>query len=857
MKDSVEHSDNSTYGTMNVSWLLRMAWRDSHRNPARLLLFISSVVLGIAALVAIYSLGDNLRQNIDTQAADLLGADLELSANRPASPRVQQLIDSLGTRRSEERSFASMVLFTRQGGTRLVQMRALEGDFPYYGQLETRPASAAATFRQERQALVDQTLMLQYEAQVGDSIRVGELTFAIAGVLLKAPGQTGVSTTVAPSVYIPLRYLEQTGLAQKGSRINYKYFFELDRRTDVPKLINRIKPRLDTEGMNYTTVESQKEDTGRSFRDLTRFLALVGFIALLLGCIGVASAIHIYVREKLTSIAILRCLGVRPLQAFLIYLIQITGIGVVGSLIGATLGTVIQQFLPLVIQDFLPIELTTSISWVAVGQGLALGVLISILFALLPLLSIRRISPLTVLRGVSSEPERPGRDPLAWLIYGLIILFIFGFTLLQMKNWRQALAFTAGILGAFLVLIAMASLLMWLVRRFFPVSWSYLWRQGLANLYRPNNQTVILMVSIGLGTAFICLLYFVQGIIMSRVTLSSSGNQPNIVLFDIQSAQKEQVLALARRQGLPVDQTVPIVGMRLEEVNGQTAAEARRDSTSKAPRWLFGREYRVTFRDSLSRSEKVTEGAWQGVAPATGLVPVSLEEGFARRSNLSIGDTLGFNVQGTVISTVIGSFREVDWNRVQTNFVVVFPKGVLEQAPQFHVLLTRVPSQEVSAQFQQAMVREFPNVSIVDLGLVLKVLDELFEKIGFVIRFMAGFSILTGLVVLVASVLISKYQRIQESVLLRTLGASRRQIFFITALEYFFLGALAAATGILLALAGSWALARFTFETEFQPELLPVLVIFGLVSLITVAIGLANSRGILSRSPLEVLRQDV
>jgi putative ABC transport system permease protein len=218
---------------------------------------------------------------------------------------------------------------------------------------------------------------------------------------------------------------------------------------------------------------------------------------------------------------------------------------------------------------------------------------------------------------------------------------------------------------------------------------------------------------------------------------------------------------------------------------------------------------------------------------------------------------MGFNVQGAVMRTVVGSFREVNWKGIQTNFLVVFPKGLLEDAPQFHVLLTRVPSQQVSAQFQQAMVKQYPNVSIIDLGLVLRVLDDLMDKVGFVIRFMAGFSIVTGIVVLIASVLISKYQRLQESVLLRTLGASRKQIFAITALEYFFLGVLAAVTGILLALAASWALAYYTFDTPFNPQFGPVLVLSVLVCMLTVLTGLANSRGLLTRSPLEVLRQEV
>ena len=842
---------------LNFPWLFQMAWRDSRKNRSRLLLFVSSIVLGIAALVAIYSLGDNLRQNIDSQAATLIGADLALSGNKAVEGKVKKMVNSLGIERSEERSFASMVLFPKSGGNRLAQVKALQGNFPYYGSLETIPLSAGKSFRDKKEALVDQTLMLQYQAKVGDSIKIGEVTFAIAGILQKAPGQTGLTSTVAPSVYIPMKYLEQTGLMQKGSRVGYRYYIKYAPKTDIQLLVKKLEPRFEAADLDYRTVQSQKEDTGKSFRDLTRFLALVGFVALLLGCIGVASAVHIYIKEKLNSIAILRCLGVKATQAFLIYVIQIVGIGVIGSVLGAILGTTIQQFLPIVIKDFLPFELTTEISWLAVGQGLAIGVLISILFALPPLMSIRKVSPLNVLR-VSADPVKLDRDPVTWLLYALIIVFIFGFSFLQMRTWIEALTFTIGILGSFLVLFAMASLLMWTVRKFFPSSWSYLWRQGLANLFRPNNQTAILIVSIGLGTSLICTLFFVQTILMERVNLSTSGNQPNIVLFDIQSSQKDGVLALAKAQHVPVNQSVSIVNMRLEEVNGRTAADFQKDTSAEQSSRIFGREYRVTFRDSTTSSEKITKGKWEGVYKNNGgLIPISMEQGFAERSRIALGDTMVFNVQGTMMSTVVSSMREVNWGEVQTNFLVVFPKGVLEEAPQFHVMLTHVANPEASAKFQQAIVRQYPNISIIDLALVLRVLDDIFNKIGFVIRFMAGFSILTGLIVLISSVLISKYQRLQESVLLRTLGASRKQIFTITALEYFFLGSLASLTGILLSVAGSWALAKFSFEAEFKPEILPVVAIFLFVSLITVFIGLVNSRGILSRPPLEVLRQDV
>jgi putative ABC transport system permease protein len=834
-----------------------MAWRDSRRNRSRLFLFVSSIILGIAAMVAIYSLRDNMSYEIDRQAASLLGADLEISSNKELSPATRKMADSLGEQRSEQQTFTSMIYFPKGEGTRLVQVRALSGAFPYYGNLETIPVSAGRDFRNEQAALVDQTVLLQFNAKVGDSVKIGNVSFVIAGTLVSAPGQTGLAASVAPVVYIPLKWVEQTGLSQKGSRINYRFYFKFNNGLNMEKLVKNIGPRLEKEGLNYDTVESQKEDTSRSLVDLTKFLSLISFIALLLGCIGVASAIHIYVREKINSVAILRCLGATGSQAFLIYLVQIVAIGVIGSLAGAVLGTLIQQVLPIALKDFLPVAIDPRLSWPAIGQGLLLGLVISFLFALLPLISIRNVSPLNTLR-LSFQSTGLFKDPVKWVVYLAIMGFIFTFSYLQLKSLQRAAYFSLGVLTAFLILVAIAAFLMWAVRRFFPDSWSYLWRQGLANLFRPNNQTTILIVAIGLGTAFICTLFSIQSILLNRVMRSAGGNQSNTILFDIQPQQKDSVIALAKQQGLPIDGTVPIVAMRLEKVNNITVDLLKKDSTIKMHEWIFDREYRVTFRDTISNSEKITEGKWSGKADrSTGTIFVSIEERYARNNSIAIGDTMIFNVQGAVIPTIVGSYRKVDWQRVQTNFLVVFPTGVLEEAPQFHVLLTRIPDKATSARFQQQMVKQFPNVSIIDLSLVLSIVDELLSKVGFVIRFMAGFSIFTGLIVLIASVLISKYQRIQESVLLRTLGASRKQIFYITALEYFFLGALASATGIVLSMVGSWLLARFIFETEFSVQWLALLIVFVAVCMLTVLIGLINSRAVVRRPPLEILREEV
>jgi len=842
---------------LNLKWLLIMAWRDSRRNRSRLFLFISSIILGIAALVAIYSFEHNLKKDIDSQAKGLLGADLVVETNKAVSPEAQKMLQGLGEERSEERAFASMIYFPKSEGTRLVSVKALSGQYPYYGEIETSPAAASRTFREKQSALVDKTLMLQFDAQVGDSIKVGELTFEIAGILNKAPGQTGFASSVAPIVYIPLSYLEQTGLSQKGSRIAYNFYYKFSESVDIKKFTKKLEPQFEKAELDYETIESRKENTGRSFEDLTEFLALVGFIALLLGCIGVASAIHIYIREKINTIAILRCLGASAKQAFLIYLIQIIGVGLIGSILGSLLGTLIQQVLPVVLADFLPVKITASISWLSIVQGIVLGLIISILFALLPLVSVRNISPLNTLR-LSFQETSLFKDPLKWLVYLLIVLFIFGFSYLQMSSLKQTFFFTGGVLAAFIVLASLAYGLMWFARRFFPSSWSYLWRQGFANLFRPNNQTLILVVSIGLGTAFICTLFLVQGILINSVTLSSSKNQPNMILFDIQSEQKVEVSNLTKSMNLPVIQEVPIVNMRITEINGRNASDFKKDSAaSSGALRALDREFRVSYRDSLSDSEEIVEGTWTGKVEEAKPIYVSIEDGYARRIGVKVGDELKFNVQGAPLKAIIGSTRKVDWNRIQTNFLLLFPSGVLENAPQFHVLLTKVPSDVESAKYQKAIVKAFPNISMIDLGLVLNVLDEILDKMGFVIRFMAAFSIITGLIVLISSVLISKYQRIRESVLLRTIGASRKQILIITALEYFFLGALAAGAGIILSFGASWALAVFTFETSFSPPLLPVLSLFLLITTLTVIIGLFNSRGILNRPPLEVLRTDV
>ncbi len=838
---------------MNWPWLWTMAWRDSRKNRGKLTLFLSSIVLGIAALVGINSFGDNLNRQIEGQARELLGADLTLET-RSDTARIHlnlPVIDS-----AQEVVFPSMVSFPGKSGARLIQVRALEGDFPFYGELVTEPIEAGRSFQSGQQALVDRTLMLQFDVALGEQVQIGKLKFTIAGTLDQAPGQTGINSAIAPTVYIPKFYLSETGLVQKGSRVEYRTHYRLPESADIEAWAEENREELRRRLIDVDTVEEEKERTGRAFGDLNQFLGLVAFVALLLGCVGVASAVYIYIREKIATVAVLRCLGATGRQAFLIFLLQIAAMGLLGAATGALLGVGVQQILPLVVQDFLPVAVETRLSFSSIFLGVVTGLLMSVLFALAPLLQIRKASPLLTIR-TSSLDTQASRDPLTWAVYGGVLIFIFLFALFQLGDWQNAGAFTLALLIGFAVLFLVARLVMWLVRRFFPVSWGFVWRQSLANLYRPHNQTMVLIATIGLGTALISTIFYVQGMLLQQVEISGEGERPNMVLFDIQKDQLEGVEALIRENGLELMHQDPVVNMRIQNIRGYSRSEARQDSTLDIPDWPYRREYRVTYRSELSSTEKIAAGTWVGEASPGEVIPVSVEQDHAERIGVEVGDRLVFDVQGVPVEAEVASLREVSWNRVSSNFFIIFPAGVIEQAPQFHIVMTRTPDPETSASFQQAILRAFPTVSMINLGQILNTVQEVLDKVAFVIRFMALFSILTGLIVLMSSVRLSKFQRLQESVLLRTLGSKRRQILTITLFEYFILGSLASLTGILLSFAGTWALAYFSFETVFQPAIIPVLVTYLLITGLTMFIGFLNSRSVVRRPPLEVLRAEV
>lgn len=844
---------NNTENNLQIPWLFKMAWRDAKASKVRLLLFMASIILGIAAVVSIQLFSTNLKDNIQRQSKTLMGADFIIDSKQVPTKRAQVIIDSLQPIASEV-NFASMIAFPKNGGTKLVQVRGLEGNFPFYGTLETQPTAVAKTYQGSGGALVDATLLLQFNMKPGDSIKIGELTLPIAGALKSIPGSSAISSSVAPPVIIPKHFVEATQLLQFGSRKEYQYFYKVSDTVNLNQLQEKLEPLLELENADLDTHLSTTKRLGKRYDNVGKFLNLAAFIALLLGCIGIASSVHIYIKEKLRAIAVLKCMGASRLQSFLIFLIQIAGIGIIGGLIGSLVGVGVQELFPYLLKEFLPFTLKITITAQPILIGVFLGLFMSVLFALLPLLRTWYVSPLDVLRVDEKAAQEPKIVQLTVFVSILAFLFLFAFWLIE--NALYALVFVAATAVTFAVLASVAFLFINTIKRFFPKHWNFTARQSLLNLFRPNNQTVVLVVAIGLGTFLISTLYFTKDLLLSKTELSQSSESANIIILDVQPQQTEAVAQSITDNDLSVIDNIPMVTMRMHSINGKLVNELRQDSTRQMRGWILNHEFRTTYRDTLTDSEELQEGTWVPRLNSDDPVIISISDNLAADAKLVVGDPVIFNVQGVLMETTVGSIRKVDWAQIQLNFTIVFPEGVLEQAPQFNVFTTNVTDETSSATLQRDLVAKFPNVTIIDLRQVFTLVEDILDQVSWIINFMAFFSILTGIIVLIGSVRTSKYQRIKESVLLRTLGAKNRQILQISAFEYVFLGLLGSLVGIILALVSSLCLAVFVFKEPFFPSWIPFVVFLPGITLLVLAIGLSNIQGVLKSSPLEVLRRE-
>ncbi len=863
----------------------RMAWRETRGSRRRLLLLTGAIAAGVAALVAVNSFAANLRGSVTRQAQALLGADLSISSRREFTPRVKALLDTLvapdpargrgPSRKAQVVSFSGMAYVPRTEGVRLVQVAAVEPGYPFYGEIRTDPPGAWSKLQKGGRVLVDPSLLTALGARRGDTLALGDSRLVISATVLNQPGSVAVAASFSPRIFITAADLPATGLLRFGSRVGYETFVKLadpDRATAISK---EYRPILRPERARIRSVEENRSDLTEGLTQLRNYLGLVGLIALLLGGMGVASAVHVFIRQKLDTIAVLRCLGAETSRLFTIYLVQALAMGALGSLIGAGLGGALQRVLPLLLADLLPIDVHVRLDAGAVALGVALGIWASAVFALMPLLGIRRVSPLMTLRR-DVEPLRQRWDPARLLAALALAGSVAALAVLQAGGLRDGLGFTAGIGVAVLLLWLAALGLIRGVRQWFPSRWPYVWRQGLANLYRPANQTVTVVLSLGFGAFLLSTLFLVQHNLLRDLRVDGPGERPNLAFIDIQPDQREGVLEELRAEGFSSFEAVPMVPMRISSAKGRPVVleqpdengPTEADEAAARPGWALRHEYRSTYRDTLVGSETLVEGTWwdgpvpagreagDGRMPTGEPVDVSLEVDIADELGVTIGDEIVWDVQGIRITSRVANLRKVDWARFEPNFFAVFRSGVLDRAPQFFVTMLRVDDPATRGTLQRRIAERYANVTSIDLSSIQRLLEDILGRVALAVRFMAGFSLATGTVVLVGAIATTRFQRVREAALLKTLGATSRQVLRIFFAEYLALGLLSAGMAVALSSGAGWLLSKFLFKTSYALPYPALAALLGATVLLTVGIGLGNSLDILRRTPLDVLRND-
>lgn len=835
---------------------LRLAWREARSSGRRIGLYMGAIALGVAALVAINSFRHNVVESVRAEARTLLGADLRLHSNAPFAGPVDAALDSAqtaGVLVSRVTQLGSMVLAPESGRTRLFQVTAIDGGYPFYGEPVTEPAGRWPFEPEARAALVDPAVLVQLDARAGDTLAIGQARFIIAGTVEGVGGEVGFQSAVGPRVYIPAVFLAETELIGVGSLVRYQAYLRFDDEASLRAFLDVNEAVFDDASIGRRTAEEQAESLTDALGTLGRYLGMIGLVAMLLGGVGVASAVHVFVREKLTAVAVLRCLGASQRQVFAAYLLQTGALGLGGAALGAAAGVGVQTLLPRVLGPFLPVDVVAAVHGPTVLAGLAIGAWVALAFALLPLLAVRDVAPLQALRR-DAEPTRARRTlarPLTLASLGATVVVL---GVWQAPSWAAGMAFATSI-GTILGMLGLAALLaVRATRRFVPRRAAYVVRQGVSNLHRPNNQTVAVTLALGFGVFLLSTLYLVQVNLLDAFRLEAGEERPNVLLFDIQPDQTDGLSALASERGTALRDLTPIVPARIAAINGRTASELMADTTDASPsRWTLRREYRNTYRAEVAETERVVAGEWWGGESA--LPRISLEADLADDLRVGIGDRITWDVQGVPIETTVANLREVDWMRFAPNFFVVFEPGVLEAAPHSLIALARVPDARARAELQRDIVEGFPNISALDLAVVQEAVDNVLGQVTLAIRFLALFSIAGGLVVLVGAVSTSRVQRAREAALLRTLGATGQQIRRILLTEYAALGALAGLVGTALAAVGGWALMTWLFELEFQAPVATLLIAWAATVALTTGVGVLNGRGVLRKAPLGALRE--
>jgi putative ABC transport system permease protein len=844
-----------------MRFVLRMAARETRASWKRLLFFFVCIAVGVAAIVALRSVIQSVRAVIGREARSLIAADVLIDTSREWTPEARAAIDGrlaeAGSPARTETIETPTMVRPADGRpvARMVELRAVQAGFPLYGNVDLQGGqNFAHALVENHGVLVRPELLTTLGVKVGDGIRIGQSTFTIRGVISKEPGRGVGGFSLGPRVLIDYADVPSTELLGFGSRARRTVMAKVpDDRLDA--LFRSLRRDFKDSFVNVRSYRANDDQVGRDFDRAENYLSLVGLVIVILGGIAVSSVIRVFVLQKIKSIAVLKCVGGTSRQIIGVYLVQVITLGLAGSLLGVVIARTAIAAIPVALRSSTSLlaEAQYGVSFGAAFQGVVIGLLVSLLFSVVPLLRIRDVKPSLLLR---DENARGRRD---WVRMAAMV--IVSLALVGVASW-QAASLQVGVVvcvGFAVLAFVLQAAGRGLILAVAPLarSKSFPLRHAVLHLSRPGNQTRVILLAVGLGTFFIVGVRSLQASLLEEFSVQVAADSPDMFLIDIQRAQVEGVRAFLDQQvsGPNRPPLIPVLRARVVGVEGRTTHASGPEAVRRLRQGL-AREFTITYRDHLEPNERIVGGRfWNGPAPDA---EVSIEKGIHERSMVDVGDTMSFDILGRVVNATVTSIRDVEWRDSRNGgFMFVFRPGALDAAPQTYVSPVKGPSDPVArARFQHDLVERFPNVSVIDVSEILQTVRDVMSKVTLAITVVGGLVLFSGALILVGAVAMTKFQRVYEAAVFKTLGANTRTIAKMLLFEYGVLGSLAGVVGSLGAVALTWGVSRYALEIPWRIAAGEHVGGVALTALLVGGIGVLSSLDVLRNKPLSTLRAE-
>ncbi len=852
---------------MLSSWstAFKIAWREARSSAFKFLFVVLAVAVGIGSLTGVRGFSRAFHQMLSDQARTLMAADLSVRVFDVPTPDQSSVLNDL-SHHDVERTWITETLTMASSGASnpmLVSIKAVDPKvYPFYGEIRLDPPAPLRTVLTADSIAVSDDILLRLNLKPGDTLSLGGKPFRIVGRVAYEPDRMLGSLNVGPRVMMTREGLERTGLMLPGSRAAEHFLFRLDPGSPT---IEQVRERL-RQAFPEALIADYREShpiITQSLNRATMFLSLVSLITLIVGALGVATAIHAHIQQRLDSIAIMKCLGARSAQLIRIYVLQTVALGLTGGLLGVALGFVVQKAFPQFLARYFELLPTARLDWPTAAQGVGIAMLATLLFTLPPLLGIRRIRPNLILRREMGEAKPNWRRRLiqerASIVAGVFIILGFGGIAMSFAAGTRADMWKTGeyFAGAIAAALASLSAIAWLMlrglrmlgRRNMPTSM----RHGIANLYRPGNQAQSVLVALGIGVMFTLTVYLVQRGVIAQMHRTAPPGMPNIFLLDIPPKDREAVVGLAKQQpgieGAP--DWIGTVAARLLAVDDREIAKMQLKG--------FVRRFRsprsVTSAAAMTNYAEVVRGHWWSGSQRPSSPEVCVADDVAKVLDIDLGSTTRWSIAGQEFSARVVCIHRVDSVHLISRVEFIFSDGALDRFPLIYYASLRAQPAAVPA-FQEVLYRKFPTVTVVNLADVLQTFQGVVDQIATVIRFISMFAIVAGAIILSSSVAGTRFRRMREVVILKTLGATRARVGRIFSVEFLILGAVAGLMGALLANGFANLLLKRMLDAQISFPVLPSLFAVVATALIANAAGWMASFRILGQKPLEILREE-